>query len=307
MLFSKIRKQVHDIRYRYNVLGLSFMIIDGKKIADEILCKLREDVVRLKECGVIPELAVIVVGDDAASRIYVNNKKRVCENIGIRSREYCFPSCAEEDEIAELILELNGNTDITGILVQLPLPKHINSDRICQMISPDKDVDCFHEANIGKLFLGKASLLPCTPQGILEMLKKAGVKIKGAHCVVVGRSNIVGKPLAMMLLAENGTVTVCHSKTRDLQVICKEADILVCAVGVPNFIKTEMVKPGATVVDVGINRKNNKICGDVDFENVKKIAKHITPVPGGVGPMTIAMLMKNTVTAAQLGIRNSRG
>lgn len=276
-------------------------LISGRDIASEIRLGLKNDVEKLKRNGVQPGLAVVVAGDDPASRIYVNNKKKVCEEIGIRSFEYALPSETSEWEIIELIKTLNSDGNVDGILVQLPLPRHINSEKVLLEIDPDKDVDAFHPVNVGKIMIGNYTFLPCTPAGVIEMIHRTGVDLKGSECVVVGRSNIVGKPMAMLLLHEHATVTICHSRTQDLKTVCRRADVLVVAVGKPKLIKADFIKPGAVVIDVGTNRmENGKLCGDVDFDEAKNVASYITPVPGGVGPMTIAMLMKNTVKAAQM-------
>jgi methylenetetrahydrofolate dehydrogenase (NADP+)/methenyltetrahydrofolate cyclohydrolase len=280
---------------------LEAKIINGRDIASEIRLGLKNDVERLKENGVQPGLAVVIVGDDPASRIYVNNKKKACEEIGIRSFEYALPAETSEEEIIELIKTLNNDKNVHGILVQLPLPQHVNSEKVLFEIDPDKDVDAFHPVNVGKIMIGNYRFLPCTPAGVIEMIHRTGIDLKGSECVVVGRSNIVGKPMAMLLLHEHATVTVCHSRTRDLKSVCKRADVLVVAVGKPKLIKADFIKPGAVVIDVGTNRmENGKLCGDVDFDGAKGVASYITPVPGGVGPMTIAMLMKNTVKAAEM-------
>ncbi len=273
-------------------------IIDGKELAHKIKNELKEKVNELKKRGINPSLAVIIVGDNPASRIYVNGKKRDGEEIGIISHEFALEENTPEDSLIELIDTLNNNLKINGILVQLPLPSHINEDRVISSIDPNKDADCFHPYNVGKLSLGKPTFLPCTPAGIMEMIHSTGIDIAGKECVVVGRSNIVGKPMAMMLLAENGTVTVCHSKTKELASVCKRADILVAAIGKQEFIKSDFIKAGSIVIDVGMNRIENKLVGDVDFKEAEKITEYITPVPGGVGPMTRAILMKNTVNAA---------
>jgi methylenetetrahydrofolate dehydrogenase (NADP+)/methenyltetrahydrofolate cyclohydrolase len=276
-------------------------ILSGRDIASEIRLGLKNDVEKLKGNGVQPGLAVIIVGDEPASRIYVNNKKKACDEIGIRSFEYALPAETSEEEIIELIKTLNCDKNIHGILVQLPLPPHINDEKVLLTIDPDKDVDAFHPVNVGKIMIGNYRFLPCTPAGVIEMIHRTGIDLKGSECVVVGRSNIVGKPMAMLLLHEHATVTVCHSRTKDLKTVCKRADVLVVAVGKPKLIKADFIKPGAVVIDVGTNRmENGKLCGDVDFEEAKGVASYITPVPGGVGPMTIAMLMKNTVKAAEI-------
>ena len=276
------------------------MIIDGKKVSTRIKEEVRQEVVALKEKGVNVGLAVIIVGDDPASRVYVNNKKKACEACEIYSEEYALPAQTSEAEVLELIDSLNKRDDISGILVQLPLPKHIDEKKVINSIIPEKDVDAFHPVNVGKIMIGDFDFLPCTPAGVMELIKETGIEISGKECVVLGRSNIVGKPQAMLLLHENGTVTICHSRTKDLKEVTKRAEILVAAVGIPKFVKADMVKEGAVVIDVGINRdENGKLCGDVDFDDVEKVASAITPVPGGVGPMTIAMLMRNTLTAAK--------
>lgn len=275
-------------------------IINGKEISDKFLKKLKKEVCNLKtELNLQPALAVIIVGDDPASKIYVRNKKRACEEIGIKSIEFALPTNTSENELLNLIDALNKRPDVNGIHVQMPLPPHINEKIIIAHINPIKDVDAFHETNVGKIMIGNFKFLPCTPAGIIHLLDESNIEISSKHCVIIGRSNIVGKPLAMLMLHRDATVTICHSKTKNLTEICKTADILIAAVGKVNFVTSNMVKPGAVVVDVGINRcENGKICGDVDFEHVKNIASYITPVPGGVGPMTISMLMKNTITAA---------
>ena len=275
-------------------------IINGKEISDKFLKKLKKEVCNLKtELNLQPALAVIIVGDDPASKIYVRNKKRACEEIGIKSIEFALPTNTSENELLNLIDALNKRPDVNGILVQMPLPPHINEKIIIAHINPIKDVDAFHETNVGKIMIGNFKFLPCTPAGIIHLLDESNIEISSKHCVIIGRSNIVGKPLAMLMLHRDATVTICHSKTKNLTEICKTADILIAAVGKVNFVTSNMVKPGAVVVDVGINRcENGKICGDVDFEHVKNIASYITPVPGGVGPMTISMHMKNTITAA---------
>ncbi len=255
----------------------------------------------LQKEGINPGLAVIIVGDDPASRVYVNNKKKACEECGIYSEEYALPAETSQEELLELIDKLNNKNDISGILVQLPVPKHIDETTIINAIDPKKDVDAFHPVNVGKIMVGDFDFVPCTPAGVMELIKESGIEVSGKECVVVGRSNIVGKPQSMLLLHQNGTVTVCHSRTKDLKEHTKKADILVVAVGIPNFVTGDMIKEGAVVIDVGINRlENKKLCGDVEFETAQKVAGAITPVPGGVGPMTIAMLMKNTVKAAMI-------
>lgn len=277
-------------------------IIDGKKISAQIRGSIKEETARfIAETGVTPGLAVILVGSDPASQIYVRNKKKACEEVGFKSFEYLMPESATEEELKELVNKLNHTSEVHGILCQLPLPKHISEKAVIESISPMKDVDAFHPVNVGRIMTGDYNFLPCTPAGIMELIKSTGVEIAGKKCVVVGRSNIVGKPMAMLLLHANGTVTMCHSKTKDLKKECLEADILVVATGKAKMIKADMVKTGAVVIDVGMDRdENGKLCGDVDFEEVSKVAGYITPVPGGVGPMTIAMLMRNTYTAAKI-------
>jgi methylenetetrahydrofolate dehydrogenase (NADP+)/methenyltetrahydrofolate cyclohydrolase len=275
-------------------------IIDGKAVSTAIKEKVAAEIAALKEKGIDSCLAVILVGDDPASRVYVNNKKKACEFCGIESLEYTLPAETTQEELLDLIKQLNADKKVNGILVQLPLPKHINEDAVIATIDPSKDVDAFHPVNVGKIMQGTCKLLPCTPAGIMELIASTDIPVTGKDCVVIGRSNIVGKPMAMLLLHKNGTVTICHSKTKDLKDKCKSADILVAAVGIPNFVTADMVKEGAVVIDVGINRmEDGKLCGDVDFDGVSEIAGAITPVPGGVGPMTIAMLMNNTLIATK--------
>lgn len=277
------------------------MIIDGRLIAQNIKSDLKKEIENLKLKGINPGLAVILVGEDNASKIYVKNKKRCCDELGIFSEEFYFPEDTSEKEIIDLIEKLNQDKKINGILVQLPLPFHINQKNITESILPEKDVDAFHSSTIGNLLTNHTKLLPCTPAGIIEIFHRENISLVGKHCVIIGRSNIVGKPLAFMLINEDATVTICHSKTKNLSEICKNADIIVCAVGKAKFLNRNMIKKGAVIIDVGINRdENGKICGDVDFDDVKNIASAITPVPGGVGPMTIAMLMKNTITATKI-------
>lgn len=269
-------------------------IIDGKAISQAIKDEVKAKVADLNTKGIYPSLAVILVGNDPASAVYVGNKKKACEYTGIKSVSYELPDETTQTELLELIDKLNKDDSINGILCQLPLPKHIDEDAIIRAISPLKDVDGFHPETVGKMVIGEKGFLPCTPAGVIELLKRSNVDISGKECVVVGRSNIVGKPMSILLLRENGTVTTCHSKTKNLKEVCKRADILVVAIGKPKFIDDEYVKEGATVIDVGIHRgADNKLCGDVDYEKVAPVAGLITPVPGGVGPMTIAMLMKN--------------
>lgn len=276
------------------------LLIDGKKISTEIKDELKGTVEELKKQGVETCLAVIQVGDDPASSIYVRNKKRACAYVGIESLSYELPEETTEDELVKLVKELNENDNVHGILVQLPLPKHINADTIIRTISPDKDVDGFHPESVGRLCIGEPGFVSCTPAGIIQLLKRSGIEIEGKECVVVGRSNIVGKPMSILLLRENGTVTITHSRTKDLKEVTGRADILVVAIGKPKFITADYVKEGAVVIDVGMHRnEENKLCGDVDFDDIKDKVSAITPVPGGVGPMTIAMLMYNCVEAAK--------
>lgn len=276
-------------------------VIDGKAVAAGVREQVRLETAALREKGIVPGLAVIIVGDDPASRVYVNNKKKACAQAGIYSEEFALPADTTQDELLALVASLNGRSDINGILCQLPLPAHIEDKAVIEAISPMKDVDAFHAANVGHIMIGDFTFLPCTPAGVMELLHSAGVTVAGKNCVVIGRSNIVGKPMAMLLLHENGTVTICHSKTKNLKEICAGADILVAAVGRPKFVTADMVKPGAAVIDVGMDRdENGKLCGDVDYDAVLPVAGCITPVPGGVGPMTIAMLLKNTLMAAKL-------
>lgn len=275
-------------------------IIDGKKIRDYNLEIMKNEVSALKEKGVDTCLAVIIVGDDPASRVYVNNKKAACEKIGIISREYALPAETTTGQLLELISQLNADSSVNGILCQMPVPKQIDSQLVLDSILPEKDVDCFHPVNVGKLSIGSGVFMPCTPMGIMKMLEYEGIDVAGKHCVIIGRSNIVGKPMAMLMLAANATVTVCHSKTKDLAAITKQADILIAAVGKPKFVTADMVGDGAVVIDVGMDRdENGKLCGDVDYGDVEPKASYITPVPGGVGPMTITMLMRNTIAAAK--------
>lgn len=274
-------------------------LLDGKVMAAELETELKARVDKLVESGFIPGLTVILVGDDPASQTYVSNKEKACERLGIQSRTLRMPADTTQETLEKAILEANEDPSVHGILVQLPLPRHLDSDRALSLILPEKDVDGFHDINAGRLSRGLDCVVACTPKGALHMLKKAGISIAGKEAVVVGRSNIVGKPMALLLLQENATVTVCHSRTADLAAHTRRADILVAAIGKPRFITADMVKDGAVVVDVGINRVDGKLCGDVDFEPVSQKASWITPVPGGVGKMTIAMLMDNTVAAAE--------
>lgn len=276
-------------------------IIDGKAVSAAVKDEVKEQVAALKKDGGVPCLAVVLVGDDPASKVYVRNKKRACEYCGIKSLEYILDKTASEQQLLDLIDVLNNEPTVHGILVQLPLPPHINEQKIINAISEHKDVDAFHPANVGRLMTGNPDFLPCTPAGVMEMLKKYNIETAGKDCVIIGRSNIVGKPMAMLMLSANSTVTICHSKTKNLKEKCLSADILIAAIGKPKFVTADMVKDGAVVIDVGINRtEDGKLCGDVDFDEVSKKASYITPVPGGVGPMTIATLMKNTLTAFKL-------
>lgn len=275
--------------------------IDGKAVSAQIKDELKEKVRELKAAGKEITLAVIQVGEDPASTVYVNNKKKACEYVGIRSLAYELPEDTPEAELLALIEELNARKDVNGILVQLPLPPQIDENKVIKSISPVKDVDGFHPWNVGALCIGEPGFLPCTPAGVIQLLKRSGIAIEGRECVVVGRSNIVGKPMSILLLRENGTVTVAHSRTKDLKAVTKRADILVVAVGKPRMITRDYVKEGAAVIDVGVHRmENNKLCGDVDYEDVEPVCGAITPVPGGVGPMTIAMLMHNCVESLRL-------
>lgn len=275
-------------------------IIDGRKISQQIKDELKERVAKLKEQGKTGALAVIQVGQDPASSVYVRNKKNACAYIGIESLAYELPEETTEEELLKLIAELNGKEQVKGILVQLPLPKHICEDKVIRAISPKKDVDGFHPQSVGAMTIGEPGFLSCTPAGIIQLLKRSDVEIAGKHCVIIGRSNIVGKPMALLMLRENATVTITHSKTSNLKEICQQADILIVAMGKPQFIGAEYVKEGAVVIDVGIHRdENNKLCGDVKFAEAESLASAITPVPGGVGPMTIAMLMNNCVQSIE--------
>lgn len=274
-------------------------LLMGKEVSARIKAELKLEADKLKASGITPGLAVIIVGEDPASQVYVRNKERACEECGIYSEKYALKEETTQEELLALIEELNKKDSISGILVQLPVPKHIDEETIINAIDPKKDVDAFHPINVGKIMVGNYDFVPCTPAGVMELIAESGIDVNGKECVVVGRSNIVGKPQAMLLLHKNGTVTICHSRTKNLAEKTRQADILVAAVGIPNFIKGDMIKEGAVVIDVGINRlENGKLCGDVEFETAEKIAGAITPVPGGVGPMTIAMLMKNTIKAA---------
>lgn len=276
-------------------------IISGKVVSTAKRLEIKERVAELNNKGVSVGLAVIIVGDNSASRVYVNNKKKACEEVGINSFEYALPENITENELISLIEKLNNSSEVDGVLCQLPLPKHIDEKRVLNSIDPKKDVDAFHPFNVGHIMIGDFTFLPCTPAGVMEMLKYYNISVDGKKCVVVGRSNIVGKPMAMLLLKENGTVQICHSKTENLAEETRRADILVAAVGKANFMTADMVKDGAVVIDVGMNRNaEGKLCGDVAFDEVEKKASFITPVPGGVGPMTVTMLLENTVKAAEI-------
>ena len=274
-------------------------LIDGKLVSAAVKNRVKDEVLKLNEQGISVGLAVILVGEDPASKIYVANKKKACEDLGIKSYEYVLPEDTTEDELLSLVKALNEEKNINGILCQLPLPRGLDDQTVINAIDPKKDVDAFHPSNVGKIMIGDYDFVPCTPAGVMEMLSYYGISPEGKECVVIGRSNIVGKPMSMLLLHKNGTVTTCHSRTANLKEVCLRADILVAAVGRANFVTADMVKTGAVVIDVGMNRADGKLCGDVDFEAVKEKASYITPVPGGVGPMTIAMLMQNTLTAAK--------
>lgn len=279
---------------------MSAVRMDGKMVSAKVRGSILEEVNGLKEKGVRPGLAVIIVGEDPASKVYVRNKERACEECGFYSEKYALPEETTQEELLGLIDELNHNPHIDGILCQLPVPKHINEQAIIDAISPKKDVDAFHPINVGKIMVGNFDFLPCTPAGVMQLLEEYDIDPNGKNCVVIGRSNIVGKPMAMLLLHKNGTVTICHSRTKNLKEVCAQADILVAAVGKADFVTADMVKEGAVVIDVGMNRKDGKLCGDVAFDEVNEKASYLTPVPGGVGPMTITMLMKNTLKAAKL-------
>jgi methylenetetrahydrofolate dehydrogenase (NADP+)/methenyltetrahydrofolate cyclohydrolase len=280
-------------------------ILSGKTVSARVKQELKIEAENLTKAGTKPGLAVVIVGDDSASKVYVANKEKACAELGIYSEKYALSADTTEDELLNLIKKLNSDDKIHGILVQLPLPEHLDDKTIINNILPSKDVDAFHPTNVGRIMIGDFDFVPCTPAGIMELIHESGVEVGGKECVVIGRSNIVGKPMSMLLLHENGTVTVCHSKTADLKAQTRRADILVAAVGIPKFVKADMVKPGAVVIDVGMDRdENGKLCGDVDFDEVEKVASAITPVPGGVGPMTIAMLMRNTITAAKRAHEN---
>ena len=276
-------------------------IIDGKAVSAQVKERIRQEAAELKKQGIEVGLAVVIVGEDPASKVYVRNKKKACEEVGFNSYEYALPEETTEQELLDLVNKLNADEKVNGILVQLPLPKHLDDKVIINNILPEKDVDAFHPVNVGKIMIWDYSFLPCTPAGVMELIASTGTEVEGKECVVIGRSNIVGKPQAMLLLHKNGTVTICHSKTKNLKEVASRADILVAAVGRAKMITKDYIKEGAVVIDVGMNRdENGKLCGDVDFEDCKDKAGYITPVPGGVGPMTIAMLMQNTLTAAKV-------
>ena len=276
-------------------------IINGKEISAQIRAEISQKVKEYNaKTGKLPGLAVVIVGENPASQVYVRNKKKACEQVGFNSWVYEMPENTTQEELNALVDKLNNDENVHGILVQLPLPKHLNEEEIILRIKPEKDVDAFHPYNVGRITIGNPKFLPCTPAGIMELLHRSNIEISGKECVVIGRSNIVGKPMALLLLSENGTVTVCHSKTRDLKEVCRRADILVVAIGKADFVTADMVKEGAVVIDVGMNRNaEGKLTGDVDFESVSQVASYITPVPGGVGPMTITMLLQNTLRAAE--------
>lgn len=276
-------------------------IIDGKAVSKQVRERVAAETAELKKKGVTPGLAVIIVGDDPASQVYVRNKEKACEEVGFYSEKFALPKNTTQQELNNLVKELNGRKEINGILCQLPLPKQLDDKEVINLIDPIKDVDAFHPINVGAIMIGDYNFLPCTPAGVMELIQSTGVEVAGKKAVVMGRSNIVGKPMAMLLLHENATVEITHSKTRNLADVTKEADILVAAVGKAKFVTADMVKDGAVVIDVGMDRdENGKLCGDVDFEAVKEKCSYITPVPGGVGPMTISMLMQNTLTAAKI-------
>ena len=275
-------------------------LLSGKLVSARVKEELKTEAALLTAAGTQPGLAVVIVGDDPASKVYVANKEKACAELNFYSEKHALPADTTEAELLQLIDHLNHDPKIHGILVQLPLPPHLDDKIIINHILPEKDVDAFHPVNVGKIMIGDFDFVPCTPAGIMELIKESGVTVTGKECVVIGRSNIVGKPMSMLLLHQNGTVTICHSKTQNLKEVTRRADILVAAVGIPKFVTADMVKPGAVVIDVGMDRdENGKLCGDVDFAGVEPIAGAITPVPGGVGPMTIAMLMRNTLTAAK--------
>ena len=276
-------------------------IIDGKLVSKQVRQRVKEETEKLKAKGITPGLAVIIVGDDPASQVYVKNKEKACDEVGFYSEKYALPENTTQEELNNLVKELNNKKEISGILCQLPLPKHLDDKEVINLIDPIKDVDAFHPVNVGAIMIGDYNFLPCTPAGVMELIHSTGVDVTCKKAVVIGRSNIVGKPMGILLLRENGTVTIAHSRTQDLKAVAKRADILVVAVGKAKMITSEYVKPGAAVIDVGMDRdENNKLCGDVDFEDVSQVAGAITPVPGGVGPMTIAMLMHNCLESVKL-------
>lgn len=276
-------------------------IIDGRLVSKQVRQRVAEEAKELKRQGITPGLAVIIVGNDSASQVYVRNKEKACEEVGFYSEKYALDENTTQEELNALVRELNGRKEISGILCQLPLPKQLDDKEVINLIDPIKDVDAFHPVNVGAIMIGDYNFLPCTPAGVMELIHSTGVQIEGKKAVVIGRSNIVGKPMAMLLLHENATVEITHSRTVDLKKITSEADILVAAIGKAKFVTADMVKDGAIVIDVGMNRdENGRLCGDVDFENVSEKCSFITPVPGGVGPMTISMLMQNTLTAAKI-------
>lgn len=280
---------------------MEYKLLNGKDLAKRMKESMKQEVQGLKENGSVPGLAVVIVGNDPASRTYVNNKEKDCAEVGIKSFEYALPEETSEQQLLELIDALNQDASVNGILVQLPIPKHLDEAKVIRRINPSKDVDSFHPYNVGELMIGNAIFAPCTPAGVMELIKDAGLDVQGKHCVVVGRSNIVGKPMSMLMLQANATVTICHSRTKNLKEVCKTADILVAAIGKANFITKDFVKDGAIVIDVGINRdENGNMVGDVAFSEVCDLSSAITPVPGGVGPMTRAMLLKNTITAYKM-------
>lgn len=279
-------------------------ILSGKTVSARIKENLKTEIENLKKNGTLPGLAVIIVGEDPASKVYVGRKEAMCTELGMHSEKFALPEETTQEELVALVEKLNNDDSIHGILVQLPLPKHLDEKAVINTIRPEKDVDAFHPVNVGKIMIGDYDFVPCTPAGIMELIAESNVEIEGKNCVVIGRSNIVGKPMSMLLLHKNGTVTTCHSRTKDLKEVTKQADILVAAVGRANFVTADMVKPGAVVIDVGMNRlEDGKLVGDVAFDEVEKVAGAITPVPGGVGPMTIAMLMQNTLTAAKNSVK----
>ena len=282
-------------------------LIDGKLISAQIRAELKEETKEfIAKTGVTPKLTVILVGEDPASQVYVRNKGRACEEVGFAAEQITLPATTTQEELDALIDRLNADTSVHGILVQLPLPKGLSEERVLLRISPEKDVDAFHPYNVGRMVAGQITYLPCTPAGVMELIERSGISVAGKDCVVIGRSNIVGKPMAHLLMQANGTVTVCHSRTGDLAEHTRRADILVAAIGKADFVTADMVKPGAVVIDVGINRNaEGKLTGDVDFASIEPVASYITPVPGGVGPMTIAMLMKNTLTAAKRAVEGA--